>query len=170
MEGNNQPSAPRSEIPFAWAPGWNSPQAWNKFQAEVGGHLRHGDPGIRLLDSPATAKNSWYTEIPTAFSTSTTLRIAPLWRLFGSEELSQRSAVFQQRMSPGQIVLHPKDAEQLGLTGKSRLELRCQGLALTLPIQLSAQLAQGHIGLPVGLPGVPLWLINATIDSIQEVE
>lgn len=24
MEGNNQPTAPRSEIPFAWAPGWNS--------------------------------------------------------------------------------------------------------------------------------------------------
>lgn len=24
MEGNNQPSAPRSQIPFAWAPGWNS--------------------------------------------------------------------------------------------------------------------------------------------------
>ncbi len=43
MEGNNQPSAPRSQIPFAWAPGWNSPQAWNKFRAEVGGHLRHGD-------------------------------------------------------------------------------------------------------------------------------
>ena len=34
MEGNNQPSAPRSQIPFAWAPGWNSPQAWNKFQDE----------------------------------------------------------------------------------------------------------------------------------------
>ncbi len=32
MEGNNQPSAPRSQIPFAWAPGWNSPQAWNKFR------------------------------------------------------------------------------------------------------------------------------------------
>lgn len=31
MEGNNQPSAPRSQIPFARAPGWNSPQAWNKF-------------------------------------------------------------------------------------------------------------------------------------------
>ncbi len=29
MEGNNQPTAHRSQVPFAWAPGWNSPQAWN---------------------------------------------------------------------------------------------------------------------------------------------
>ena len=28
---------------FAWAPGWNSPSAWNKFQDEVGGHSRKGD-------------------------------------------------------------------------------------------------------------------------------
>ena len=32
MEGNNSPTAPRQQIPFAWAPGWNSPQAWNKFK------------------------------------------------------------------------------------------------------------------------------------------
>lgn len=31
MEGNNQPTAHRSQVPFARAPGWNSPQAWNKF-------------------------------------------------------------------------------------------------------------------------------------------
>uniref|UniRef100_UPI00111D0690 hypothetical protein n=1 Tax=Escherichia coli TaxID=562 RepID=UPI00111D0690 len=27
MEGNNLPTAHRSLVPFAWAPGWNSPQA-----------------------------------------------------------------------------------------------------------------------------------------------
>ena len=30
---------------------WNSPQAWNKYQDHVGGHLKHGDPGIRLFDA-----------------------------------------------------------------------------------------------------------------------
>ena len=25
-------------VPFAWSAGWNSPQAWNKFQDNVGGH------------------------------------------------------------------------------------------------------------------------------------
>ena len=50
MEGNNSPLADRQQIPFARAPGWNSPQAWNKFRAEVGGKLRFGDPGIRLIE------------------------------------------------------------------------------------------------------------------------
>ncbi|KYP97615.1 NADH dehydrogenase, partial [Sodalis-like endosymbiont of Proechinophthirus fluctus] len=36
MEGNNAPQAPRQQVAFAWAPGWNSPQAWNKFQDNVG--------------------------------------------------------------------------------------------------------------------------------------
>src|SRR5690606_2192866 len=50
MEGYAGTREDRQQIAFAWAPGWNSPQAWNKFQDEVGGHLRAGDPGVRLLD------------------------------------------------------------------------------------------------------------------------
>ncbi len=52
MEGYNGAGAedrPPELLPFAWAPGWNSPQAWNKFQTEVGGALRGGDPGVHLF-------------------------------------------------------------------------------------------------------------------------
>uniref|UniRef100_UPI0035615FDF NADH-quinone oxidoreductase subunit NuoG n=1 Tax=Halomonas sp. TaxID=1486246 RepID=UPI0035615FDF len=49
MEGYSGFDRPRKEVPFAWAPGWNSHQAWNKFTDEVGGHLRAGDPGVRLV-------------------------------------------------------------------------------------------------------------------------
>ena len=59
MEGNNQPSAPRSQIPFA-GHRWNSPQAWNKFRAEVGGKLRHGDPGVRLFEASESALD-WFS-------------------------------------------------------------------------------------------------------------
>src|SRR5690606_13026649 len=37
MEGYAGAAEPRQQVPFAWSPGWNSPQAWNKFQDEVGG-------------------------------------------------------------------------------------------------------------------------------------
>ncbi len=66
MEGNNQPSAPRSQIPFARAPGWNSPQAWNKFRDEVGGKLRHGDPGVRLFEASASGLE-YFTAVPASF-------------------------------------------------------------------------------------------------------
>src|SRR5690606_19375260 len=49
MEGSRlQP--PPSAVPFYWAPGWNSIQAVNKYQQEVGGPLKGGDPGIKLLE------------------------------------------------------------------------------------------------------------------------
>ena len=52
MEGyQDQPPAPL--ISRYWSPGWNSVQALNKFQQEVGGPLNGGDPGKRLLE-PST--------------------------------------------------------------------------------------------------------------------
>ena len=55
MEGYGGPDEPGPLVPFAWSAGWNSPQAWNKFQDEVGGHLRQGDPGVRLIEPAASA-------------------------------------------------------------------------------------------------------------------
>jgi NADH-quinone oxidoreductase subunit G len=40
---------PSSIIPFFWTPGWNSAQAVNKYQDEVGGHLHGGDPGQVII-------------------------------------------------------------------------------------------------------------------------
>lgn len=165
MEGNNQPEAPRSQVPFAWAPGWNSPQAWNKFQDEVGGHLRHGDPGVRLIE-PAAGQLPWFPvpgqRAPEGW------QVAPLYRLFGSDELSQRSAVFRERMTEALVVLHPSDAATLGVNEGARLELQCCGETLVLPVRFSAQLPAGQVGLPLGLPGIPPFLSGATIDKLQE--
>ncbi len=166
MEGNNQPSAPRSQIPFAWAPGWNSPQAWNKFQDEVGGHLRHGDPGVRLIEPSASGLN-WFT--PAAQTPATgQWQIAPMYRLFGSEELSQRSPVFGQRMSEAVMVINPQEGEKLGINEGARLELQCSGETVNLPVHFSAALPAGQVGLPLGMPGVPLFLSGATIEKLQE--
>ena len=56
MEGcQDHPPAPL--ISRYWSPGWNSVQALNKFQQEVGGPLNGGDPGKRLIE-PATLPSS----------------------------------------------------------------------------------------------------------------
>ncbi len=56
MEGyQDQPPAPL--ISRYWSPGWNSVQALNKFQQEVGGPLNGGDPGKRLIE-PVTLPSS----------------------------------------------------------------------------------------------------------------
>lgn len=167
MEGNNQPSAPRSQIPFAWAPGWNSPQAWNKFQAEVGGKLRNGDPGVRLFEA-GDASLPWFTEVPTAFVGGEQWRVAPYYQLFGSEEMTQRSAVFQKRMPQPMLVINQSDAAKLGVNEGTAVEFTCSGETLRLPVRFSSALQPGQIGLPLGMPGVPPFLAGAHIDKLQE--
>lgn len=167
MEGNNQPSAARSQIPFAWAPGWNSPQAWNKFQAEVGGKLRNGDPGVRLFEA-SEAQLPWFSTVPASFASNDGWRVAPYYQLFGSEEMSQRSPTFQKRMSQPMLVINPDDAAKLGVNNGAAVEFTCFGETLRLPVRFSTALQAGQVGLPLGMPGVPPFLANGQIDKLQE--
>lgn len=168
MEGNNSPYADRQQVPFAWAPGWNSPQAWNKFQSEVGGKLRHGDPGVRLIEA-GEATLAYYTEIPAAFTAvDNQWRVAPYYHLFGSEEMSQRSEVIAQRMPTAYVMVNPDDAARLGVNEGTRVEFSCAGQTLTLPVRLSATLDKGQVGLPLGLPGISPVLVGATVDNLRE--
>lgn len=168
MEGNNNPLAERNQVPFAWAPGWNSPQAWNKFQSEVGGSLRHGDPGIRMIEA-GEGTLDYFSDIPAAFTASASQwRVAPYYHLFGSEEMSQRASVIQQRMPQPYVMVNPADAAQLGVNAGSQVEFTCGGQTLSLPVRLSETLSQGQVGLPLGLPGIPPVLVGATVENLRE--
>jgi NADH-quinone oxidoreductase subunit G len=50
MEGYHGRRMPPALIPYFWAPAWNSVQSVNKFQEEIAGPLRGGNPGVRLLE------------------------------------------------------------------------------------------------------------------------
>ncbi|VCY32495.1 NADH-quinone oxidoreductase subunit G [Klebsiella pneumoniae] len=65
MEGNNQPSA-RVRRSRSLGAGLELPQAWNKFRDEVGGKLRHGDPGVRLFEASASGLE-YFTAVPASF-------------------------------------------------------------------------------------------------------
>jgi NADH-quinone oxidoreductase subunit G len=170
MEGNNQPTAARSQIPFAWAPGWNSPQAWNKFQAEVGGHLRNGDPGVRLIEASENGL-AYFAQVPASFEAQDgQWRIAPYYHLFGSDEMSQRSPVFQQRMPQPYIKLNPTDAAKLGVNAGAQLAISYDGQTINLPLVLSDALTAGQVGLPMGMPGIAPVLAGARIENLQEAK
>ena len=121
MEGYNgtgPDDRPPELLPFAWAPGWNSPQAWNKFQTEVGGALRGGDPGVHLFE----AKNA--SDAPVLLADDRTegsgLRaLIPLHEHFGSEELSSLADPIQARTAQSYVVFNALDAQQLGFDDQS---------------------------------------------------
>ncbi|MFT3930343.1 MAG: NADH-quinone oxidoreductase subunit NuoG [Spongiibacteraceae bacterium] len=167
MEGHNGIQAgdrPGSLIPFAWAPGWNSPQSWNKFQDEVGGHLRAGDPGVRMFEPAADAKADYYGPAPTAFAArSDALRVVPLHHLFGSEELSARAVPVQKRMAPAFVAIAASDALRIGLQANDTVKITAGTNTIELPAQISNELASGTLGLPEGFDGIAFVAANSWV-------
>ncbi len=168
MEGYSGSVEPRQQVPFAWSPGWNSPQAWNKFQDEVGGHLRAGDPGTRLIETQGD-NLAWATAIPGAFAPARgTWTAVPVHHLFGSDETSSRAAPVQERIQPAYVSVAKSEADRLGVNDGALLSLNVAGVALRLPLRINEELGAGLVALPVGLAGIPPAFAGATVDGLQE--
>ncbi|MEJ2634523.1 MAG: NADH-quinone oxidoreductase subunit NuoG [Calditrichia bacterium] len=148
---------PSSLIPFFWSPGWNSAQSINKYQTEVGGPLRGGDPGRRLIEPSGNGKISYFTEIPEAFHPQKDeWLIVPVHHIFGSEELSVLSESVSKRVPQPYVDLNPGDAAQLKIEEAKEAEIELAGNVLRLPVKYRNEMPQGLAGLPVGLPGMAM--------------
>ncbi len=139
-----------------WSPGWNSVQSLNKFQAEVGGPLRGGHVGVRLIE-PAEGVSPTYTKhVPQKFEArSDEALVVPRYHIFGSEELSVHAPGLAELAPEPYLALNPDDAERLGLAGGTEVDLRLEEEKYHLPIKLDPTLPVGVAGLPIGLEGLP---------------
>ncbi len=168
MEGYAGSAEARQQIPFAWSPGWNSPQAWNKFQDEVGGHLRAGDPGVRLFDAPAN-RTEWFSAPAAPLSAAGRWQVVALHHLFGSDETSSRAAPVQERIPAAYAALGSDAAARLGLADGALLSLKVGGRELRLPLRVIDELADGLLGLPAGFDGIPPLAGTLFAEALQEV-
>ncbi|WP_347156681.1 NADH-quinone oxidoreductase subunit NuoG [Pontibacter chitinilyticus] len=168
MEGyHGQP--PSSMIPYFWAPGWNSIQSTNKYQQEVGGHLKGGDPGVRLLEPAATGTFSM--AVPQKFQPlEGHLFVLPLHHTFGSEELSNHSTAIRERIPDPYVALNAADAIRLKLDEGALLHFSIEGHTYQLPVKTSPAIPGGTAGLPCGLPGVPYAELPAWAILNQNIE
>jgi NADH-quinone oxidoreductase subunit G len=154
MEGYPR-EPPPPLIPYFWAPGWNSVQSVNKFQAEVGGSLRGGDPGVRLIEPTKASNNADSVAMPARFERRAgAWLIVPLHHIFGSEELSVIAPGVRELAPAPYVALNPDDAGELGVGAGDLAELRFESTFYRLPVQCRADLRRGLAGLPVGLPGL----------------
>ncbi|MGF6706696.1 NADH-quinone oxidoreductase subunit NuoG [Pseudomonas frederiksbergensis] len=168
MEGYSGSVEPRQQVPFAWSPGWNSPQAWNKFQDEVGGHLRAGDPGTRLIESTGDSLN-WFASVPRAFNPAPgTWQVVPFFHLFGSEENSSKAAPVQERIPAPYLSLAKSEADRLGVNDGALLSLNVAGQTLRLPLRINEELGAGLVALPAGIAGIPPAIFGKSVDGLQE--
>ncbi|HJR30549.1 MAG TPA: NADH-quinone oxidoreductase subunit NuoG [Pseudomonas sp.] len=168
MEGYSGSAEPRQQVPFAWSPGWNSPQAWNKFQDEVGGHIRAGDPGTRLIESTGDTLN-WFASVPRAFNPAPgTWQVVPFFHLFGSEENSSKAAPVQERIPAAYVSLAKSEADRLGVNDGALLSLNVAGQTLRLPLRINEELGAGLVALPAGIAGIPPAIFGKSVDGLQE--
>jgi NADH-quinone oxidoreductase subunit G len=151
MEGYSGFDHPHRDIPFAWAPGWNSPQAWNKFTDEVGGHLSAGNPGVRILHS-LLKPESYSRDIPEAWQPEEgQWEAIVLPRLFGGEETSARAQPIEDRTPSPSLGIARSDARTLSISDNQPMVVTFSGSALTLPVCINEDLPSGLVTVPAGL-------------------
>ncbi len=155
MEGYSGKQAKSSMIPFANAAGWNSPQAWNKYQDKVGGSLKGGDPGIRLFDQLERLTLRQYVA-PETLSTATTdiekgqAKLVPIYNIYASSIMASRSPIVAVQLPVATWRVGIDDAKDWGVNEGDYLAIEIDNQQITLPVQVVYYLAEGCIGYPVG--------------------
>ncbi|WP_438383860.1 NADH-quinone oxidoreductase subunit NuoG [Asaia sp. BMEF1] len=104
MEGSYGTDMPGTLVPFYQVPGWNSEQALNRFQQEIGGKMRGGDSGVRLVEGAEGAGHGYAMDVPNAFAARAgQVMLLPEARVFGTDEMSMMAQPIAERAAPAYI-------------------------------------------------------------------
>jgi len=142
MEGFGGPPPPEL-MPRAWAPGWNSGQAINKFQIEVGSGMHRSAPGRKLIE-PSAEQGTYFNSVPSPFQTRAgEFLILPASHIFGSEELSIHAPGISELSTKPYIGLATADAARLGIAEGQTVSLRLGREAISLPVRVRPALPAG---------------------------
>jgi NADH-quinone oxidoreductase subunit G len=153
MEGTpDQP--PAALIPFFWSPSWNSIQATNTYQKEIGGPLRGGDAGVRILEPAPVNGQSYFSDVPAPFEPRTgEWLLVPMHHIFGSEELSLAAPGIAELAAKPHVAVNDGD-----LAEGSEVEVECAGGTVRLPVRIRTDLPRGVAGLyPASGFMLPAW-------------
>ncbi len=170
MEGYpGQP--PAALIPRYWAPHWNSVQALNKFQEEINGPLRGGDPGRLLIAPKEDAQVSYFDQIPDACEMrSGQWRVIPQYHIFGSEPLSMLSPGIAQLAPEPYVAVSAADAEKLGVESGDDVTVMIGDQPLVVCARIDGSIQDGIARLPMGLKNVPTVKLPMWTEIRKETE
>jgi NADH-quinone oxidoreductase subunit G len=163
MEGYQGPP-PSPLIPRFWAPGWNSVQSVNKFQAEIGAELVGGDPGVRLFSGAGGLETPYFLEVPKTMEIrKDEVFVVPFYHVFGSEELSLLSSGIRSRTPESYLALSDRDASRFKLVDGEAVIIGVGKQSFRLTARVMAGLPSHVAALPLGIPGspvlrLPLWV------------
>jgi NADH-quinone oxidoreductase subunit G len=147
MEGTPD-KPPGALIPFFWSPGWNSIQATNTYQEQVGGQLRGGDAGVRMFEPAPANGQPYFTAIPSAFKPRDgEWLLLPMYHFVGSDELSMAARGLSELAAKPYVAINCHE-----LTDGTEVEVSCASGAFRLPVRIRPDLPQGVVCFSAGLP------------------
>jgi NADH-quinone oxidoreductase subunit G len=146
---------PSSMTPFYWSPGWNSVQSVNKYQQEVGGPLRGGDPGVKVVHRSDKTPKYFVTTPEPYLPLDEHLWVLPVYHIFGSDELSAKSEALKERIPAPYILLSAASKDELEVEEGQKLFFDIDGQHYALPVKLSDALPKGVAALPQGIDEIP---------------
>ncbi|MDY6484904.1 NADH-quinone oxidoreductase subunit NuoG [Acinetobacter faecalis] len=151
MEGYVGNQTPSPLVPFAWSAGWNSPQAWNKFQDKVGGSLKGGDSGVRLFDRLAKRPARTFVAPAPVLVNAESFRLVPMHHIFGSGEFTVKTPAMESRIPDAVFAVGEQDAARLNVQDGQTITVKAGDTSIVLPVQVIEYLPTGYIGYPIGL-------------------
>ncbi|MCW8125308.1 NADH-quinone oxidoreductase subunit NuoG [Microbulbifer halophilus] len=152
MEGIQNPGKTPLQANI-WSPGWNSNQSINKFLRGIGGARKGTDGGQRIEREPQSL-DEWQPGGGEATSASGNFTTIPLYRMFGSDELSARAKAIASVVDEPYAVLSANDAEERHIRTGDLLRIRVNSESYPVEARVSATLPRGTLGVPAGLPGL----------------
>lgn len=143
MEGSYGPDMPGSLVPYYRVPGWNSEQSLNRFQQEIGGEMRGGPSGVRLIEPRAAQASAYRGMAPDAPAIRPgQILVLPEYRVFGTDELAPLSPAIKQRAD--EAFLRMSGQVPAGVTAVLKLD----GQEVTLPVRGDMSLPEGVVTCP----------------------
>ncbi|CEL12522.1 NADH-quinone oxidoreductase chain G [Candidatus Portiera aleyrodidarum] len=155
-----------SEIAFAWYPGWNSTQAWNKFQNEVGVNLYAGNPGIKLINYCKMKNDLSYFNTNFYKIKNKKWQVIPIYHLLGSEENSALTSPIKKCIPKPYIRINKHDIILLKLIPESKIQAVINDIELKIIIKSTNNMRNGIIGLPFGINGIPIEIFGMWVKFI----
>lgn len=168
MEGiNNSEMINNQYIPFSWVPGWNSVQSLHKYQKKIDDNYSSDKLKTHFFKTNKNKKMKWFSNIPIQFNKEINCKlylVVPYYHLFGSEEMTQLSPTIKKLIPNPYIVMNHLDALNIGIKNDNKIiNFNILEENYSLPVRFSKYLQEGQIGLPIGLPNIPIYLFNTKI-------
>lgn len=150
MEGYSGDKPP-SLTPYYWSPGWNSNQSVHKFQQEINGPLKGGDPGQRLIAAEQSPTSSWYAAECEEPVGSGDWLLLPRYHIFGSDELSALAEPVAERAPVPYVMLSQESADRLGVQEGDGLRLDTGSDQISLEVLIDPDCLPGSLMVAAGL-------------------